>query len=61
MELQLAEMLGKFHHEVLDIPCGEFDMWMAYFDWKHKQQEKANKKNKTPSERKGYTKTTKTL
>ena len=62
MEFQLAESLNKFHYEILELPCEEFDKWVKYFDWKHEQQKKADKKNNPKqSSRKGYTKTTKTL
>lgn len=35
----LAEKLGKFAHEVLQIPHYELEGWLVYLDWKAKQNE----------------------
>jgi hypothetical protein len=32
----LAEKLGKFAHEVLAMPAGELQGWLAYFDYLNK-------------------------
>jgi len=42
----IAESLGKFHYEVVDMPAYEFDMWLYYFKKKQEDEKKALGKSK---------------
>jgi len=37
----IAESLGKFHYEVVEMPAYEFDMWLYYFKKKQEDERKA--------------------
>lgn len=42
----MAVELGKFPHELDDLPVTEYDRLAVYFYWKSKEDAKAAKKNK---------------
>ena len=44
--LFLAETLNKSISEIMKMPVQEFDMWVAYFDIKNEEEQKALNKQK---------------
>jgi len=52
--MYVAEQLGKFEHEVRELPAEEFARWVAYFNIKVKEEKKAIDKNRRNSKLKSY-------
>lgn len=42
--MAICETIGKFHYELLDAPCEEYDKWMVWFELKRRLKAKAEKK-----------------
>jgi hypothetical protein len=42
--IAVAEMLGKFPHEVEELPCDEFDNILLFMRYRTEEQKKASKK-----------------
>lgn len=51
--MRLAEVLGKFEHEILEMSRDEFVRWIAYFNIKADLEKKAIEKAKRESRRSG--------
>lgn len=45
--MQLAEKKGRWLHEVGDVPSAELPYWIAYYEIKKREQEKAAKAAKS--------------